>query len=225
VQGLKHHDQRHQPLMKSVEQRARIIPALAYALDLLGVAVFAVSGALAGVHRGLDLFGVAVLAAVTGVGGGTVRDLLLSRHPVFWIKDPKYLYAILVATAASILGQGYLPSLQNGLLVADAFGLALCALSGAQIAEAEGRPFVVIVVLGTMSGVAGGVIRDVLSGVVPLLLRKDIYASAAIGGICLYWLMQRLRVKRSWAFLAGIGSVILIRLMAVAFGWQLPAFS
>ena len=88
---------------------------LLYVLDLLGVAVFAVSGALAGAQRGLDLFGMSVLAAVTAIGGGTLRDLVLNRHPVFWVRDARYLYVILAATLVAILGKDFLPSLQIGL--------------------------------------------------------------------------------------------------------------
>jgi hypothetical protein len=127
------------------------IPLLIYILDLMGVAVFAISGALAGIHRGLDLFGVAVLAAVAAIGGGTTRDVLLDRHPVFWIKDPKYLYTILAAAALTIVAQRNLPSVQTALLVADAFGLGLVALSGAQIAEAAGLSWLVIILMGTAS--------------------------------------------------------------------------
>jgi len=200
-------------------------PRLDYLLDLLGVAVFAISGALAGAHRGLDLFGIAVLAAVTAIGGGTLRDVLLNRHPVFWLSDPKYLYVILAAVAVTLLGQSYLPNLQTALLVADAFGLGLFALSGAQIAEADRHSWIVVILMGTMTGVAGGVVRDLLSGVVPLLLRRDIYATAAIAGICLYLLAQALGLKRFWAFILGIVSVVAIRLLAIAFAWQLPVFA
>ena len=201
------------------------LPRLDYLLDLLGVAVFAISGALAGAHRGLDLFGIAVLAAVTAIGGGTLRDVLLNRHPVFWLSDPKYLYVILAAVAVTILGQVYLPNLQTALLVADAFGLGLLALSGAQIAEADRHAWIVVILMGTMTGVAGGVVRDLLSGVVPLLLRRDIYATAAIVGICLYLLMQALGIKRFWAFTLGLVAVVAIRLLAIAFAWQLPVFT
>jgi uncharacterized membrane protein YeiH len=198
--------------------------ALAYVLDLVGVAVFAVSGALAGIHRGLDLFGAAVLAAVTAIGGGTLRDVLLGRHPVFWIKDPRYLYVILAATALAIAAQGVLP-LEHALLIADACGLGLFALSGAQVAEAGRHRAIVVVLMGTMTGVAGGVVRDVLSGTVPVLLRRDIYATAAIGGVCLYLVLQRAGLPRSWAFLIGIASVVTVRLLALAYGWQLPQFN
>ena len=196
-----------------------------YVLDLIGVAVFAVSGALAGSRRGLDLFGIAVLAAVTAIGGGTVRDLLLDRHPVFWVKNPLYLYVILAATAIAVLGATYISNLETPLLVADAVGLGLFALSGAQIAEQDGHAGIVIVLMGTMTGVAGGVIRDILSGVVPVLLRRDIYATAAIAGICLYLLLKWAKIKRSWAFVAAILSVVALRLLALAFSWQLPTFA
>src|SRR5258708_14500639 len=93
------------------------IPALLYVLDLSGVAIFAISGALAGVHRGLDLFGIAVVAAVTAIGGGTLRDLVLNRHPAFWGNDPRYLYVILAAPVVPVSGGGYLPSFDSGPLL------------------------------------------------------------------------------------------------------------
>jgi uncharacterized membrane protein YeiH len=197
---------------------------LLYLLDLLGVAVFAVSGALAGVRRGLDLFGITVLAAVTAVGGGTVRDVLLGRHPVFWIKNPVYLYVILASTAIALLALGFLPNEETPLLIADALGLGLFALSGAESVEADGHAWIVIILLGTMTGVAGGVVRDILSGVVPLLLRRDIYATAAIAGVVLYLVMQYAGVKRRWAFLIAITAIVTVRLLAIHLNWQLPVF-
>lgn len=211
--------------MTATKSKTRILPALAYGLDLAGVAVFALSGALAGIHRGLDLFGIAVLAAVTGVGGGTLRDLLLNRQPIFWTQNPHYLYAILLAAVIAIVGQGFLPSVAHALLIADAGGLALVALSSAQMIETERRPWIVVLVLGTLSGVTGGVIRDILTGVVPLLLRRDIYATAAIAGIGLYLLLQRVRLNRSWAFMLGLVSVVVVRVLAITFDWQLPTFN
>jgi len=100
-----------------------------YILDLMGVAVFAISGALAGIHRGLDLFGVAVLAAVAAIGGGTTRDVLLDRHPVFWIKDPKYLYTILAAAALTIVAQRNLPSVQILAGIVSVVALRLLAIA------------------------------------------------------------------------------------------------
>jgi len=195
-----------------------------YWLDLIGVAVFAASGALAAGRVGLDLFGVIVVSALPAIGGGTLRDLLLNRHPIFWIRDPIYLFVIIAAALGTVVYVRFLPVPANGLLIADALGLALFALMGAEIAEEAGVPKIIVVLMGTMTGVAGGVLRDVLTGQVPLLLRKDIYATAAIAGICLYLLLQALGVKRSRAFGLGIATVASLRLLAVLYGVQLPSF-
>ena len=195
-----------------------------YALDLLGVAVFAVSGALAAGRTGLDLLGVIVIASLTAVGGGTLRDLLLNRHPIFWIADPVYLVVICAAALLTVLCVHVVPESGDALLVADALGLALFAMSGAQIAEAAGLSPIIVVLMGTMTGVAGGVLRDVLTGVIPLILRRDIYATAAIAGIALYLLLQALGTKRAWAFGMGIVVVASLRLLAILWSWQLPLF-
>jgi len=197
---------------------------LFYLLDLAGVAVFAVSGALAAGQPALDLFGVVVIAAVTAVGGGTLRDLLLHRHPIFWIADATYL-TVIVGSAVVTVGYVQLwPPPRDALLIADALGLALFALSGAQVAEAAPRPPLIVVLMGTMTGVAGGVVRDVLTAQIPLILRRDIYATAAIGGVALYLLLQRLGMPRTWAFGAGLVVVAALRLLAILWGWQLPIF-
>lgn len=114
---------------------------LLYVLDLLGVAVFAASGAIAGIQVKLDLFGVLVLASITAVGGGTIRDVLLGHYPIFWAKDSRPLVTILAATALTVVWVQYFPVPRDALLVLDAFGLALFAISGAQVAEsANCRP-------------------------------------------------------------------------------------
>jgi len=193
-------------------------------LDLAGVAVFAVSGVLAARSKGLDLMGVIVIAAITAIGGGTLRDLLLNRYPIFWITDARYLTVIIVS---ALLTVGYvrvrLP-LGNALLVADAFGLALFALSGAQVAEAAQCPPIIVVLMGTMTGVAGGVLRDVITAQIPLILRRDLYATAAIAGVALYLLLQVLGLQQSWAFGIGMIVVVLLRLIAIRWGLQLPIF-
>jgi uncharacterized membrane protein YeiH len=193
-------------------------------LDLGGVAVFAVSGVLAARSRGLDLLGVIVIAAMTAIGGGTLRDLLLHRYPIFWITDAQYLTVII---ASALLTVGYVRVRSppgNTLLVADALGLALFALSGAQVAEAAQCPPLIVVLMGTLTGVAGGVLRDVITAQVPLILRRDIYATAAIVGVALYLLLQAFGLQRSRAFAAGMVVVVALRLLAIRWGLQLPIF-
>jgi uncharacterized membrane protein YeiH len=196
-----------------------------FVLDLLGVAVFAISGALAAMRLGLDLFGVIVLAAVTAIGGGTLRDVLTDRHPVFWIADPRCLYVILGAVAVAVLGASFLSSERTPFLIADALGLGLFAISGAQTIEERNPPWIVTILMGTMTGVAGGVVRDILSGIVPMLLRRDIYATAAIAGVFLYLLMQKLGLPRAGASIAAMLFIVALRLASVAFNWQLPVFT
>ena len=194
-------------------------------LDLAGVAVFAVSGVLAARSRGLDLFGVMVIAAITAVGGGTLRDLLLNQYPIFWITNAHYLTVII---ASALLTVGYVrlrPPPGNALLVADTLGLALFALSGAQVAEGAQCPAIIVVLMGTITGVTGGILRDVMTAQVPVILRRDVYATAAIAGVALYLLLQTFGVQRSQAFGAGMVVVVALRLLAIRWGLRLPTFS
>ena len=195
-----------------------------YWLDLLGVAVFSISGALAAGRASLDLLGVVVIASVTAIGGGTIRDVLLNRHPIFWIRDPTYLIVI-VAAALLTIGYTHLTAPPGVTLqLADALGLALFALTGAQTAEELKLSPLIIVLMGTATGTAGGVLRDVLTARVPMILRGDIYATAAIIGISLYLLAHRLGTPRPYAFVVGFVAVVLLRLAAIIWKLNLPVF-
>lgn len=194
-------------------------------LDLLGVGVFAVSGALAAGRKRLDLLGVFALASVTAIGGGTVRDLLLGRHPIVWLTDEAYLGVILAAIAVTFAYVRWRRPPLVSLLVADALGLALFGVAGAQIAEASGLPPVSVVVLGTMTGVGGGVIRDVLTAEVPLVLRSgNLYASTVIIGIGVYVALESAGVARQTASLAGMAVIAALRLAAIRWQLRLPVF-
>ena len=196
-----------------------------YILDLAGVAVFAVSGALAAGRRRLDLVGVVVLAAVTAVGGGTVRDLLLDRHPIFWLADWRYLAVIVLAALSTVLYVRHARVPWVTLDVADALGLALFSIAGTQVAERAGMPAISCVLLGAVTGAAGGAIRDVLTAQVPLVLQRgSLYATAAIAGTSLYVILARLGLARTSAVLAGMAVVAGLRLAAIWWGLQLPVF-
>jgi uncharacterized membrane protein YeiH len=196
---------------------------LHHVLDLLGVAVFAASGVLAAGRKNMDLLGVAVIAMVTALGGGTLRDLLLDRHPVGWIADPSYLWTSLAAAALTIAWVRVQAPPDRSLLVADALGLAFFAIGGTEIAEAAGQTGIVAVLMGTMTGVAGGVVRDVLCAEVPVLLRSgQLYASAAIAGTTLYLALEGAGVARHVAALAGMASIVALRLAAIFWGLRLP---
>jgi uncharacterized membrane protein YeiH len=193
-----------------------------YLLDLIGVAVFAVSGVLVAAHSGMDLLGGVALAALTAIGGGTLRDVLLNRHPIFWIRDARYLIVILAASALTMIYIMFLPPPGNSLLIADALGLALFAISGAQVAESTGHAPLIVVLMGAMTGTAGGMLRDVMSAHVPLIFRQDLYATAAIAGIVVYLVLQKLGVRRNFAISAGVAVILGLRLLAVVWGMHLP---
>jgi uncharacterized membrane protein YeiH len=197
-----------------------------YVLDLIGVAVFAVSGALAAGRKHLDLLGVIVLGLVTAIGGGTIRDVLLDRHPLFWLADPAYLIVIVASALITVAYVRWRPPPAATLLYADAVGLAMFSVTGAQIAERSGLPGIACVVLGTITGAAGGAVRDVLSAEIPLVLRRgNLYASAAILGTSLYVLLERWGVSRPTASMAGMLVVAAVRLASLAYGLQLPVFA
>lgn len=196
-----------------------------YTLDLIGVLVFAISGALAAGRRGLDLLGVMVLAAVTAVGGGTIRDLLLDRHPIFWLADSAYLLVIMGAALATVayVRWGRVPG--RTLDVADALGLALFSVTGTRIAEAAGMPALSCVLLGAITGAAGGVVRDILTAQVPLVLKRgSLYVTAAIAGTSLYIVLARAGIDPRIAAYIGMAFVAGLRISSIWWGLQLPVF-
>lgn len=198
---------------------------LRYLLDLVGVAVFAVSGALAAGRRGLDLIGVVVLGVVTAIGGGTIRDVLLDRHPIFWLADPNFLIVITSAAMLTVAYVRWRPAPHSALLIADALGLALFSVAGAQVAENAGLPAVSCILLGTVTGTAGGVVRDVLSAEVPLVLRRgNLYATAAIAGTSTYLLLQLGGASRRNASFAGMIVCVALRFASIWWGLKLPVF-
>ena len=195
-----------------------------YVLDLLGVGVFAISGVLAAGRKSLDVLGVAVIAVVTAIGGGTLRDVLLDRHPIFWIADPAYLWVILATTGITL---GYLRfwiASRRALLVADALGLAFFTISGVQITQQAGHSDPIALLMGTITGVAGGVLRDVLTAEIPLILRPGrLYATAALAGAGLYVLLAERGVSMEAAALSGMGATAGLRLAAIFWRLELPA--
>lgn len=197
---------------------------LLYYLDIFGIIVFALSGALMAGRYKLDPFGVVVLACVTAVGGGTIRDTIL-QTPVFWVVKPYYLYVILATALLTIIfirQPKRIP--KRFLLIADALGLALFAVLGTQKSIALGAPFPVAIVMGTITGVAGGMIRDVLCNVIPMILSKEIYALAAMLGGCLFVAFHLLGWSENEATIAAVSGALFVRLAAIYWRVSLPAF-
>ena len=193
-------------------------------IDLLGVAVFAVSGTLMAHKKDMDGFGVVVLASVTAIGGGSLRDVLLNQ-PVFWVQQPDYLYAILAAAFGTIWWLNSQRSLHlSALLVADAIGLAFFNIMGLQKAlSLDTGPFIAIV-MGTMTGVFGGLIRDVICQEIPLVLRGQLYATTCIFGGIVYVTADSLGLSPMVCFALGVICTLGLRLLAMRRDWHWPIF-
>ncbi len=197
---------------------------LLFWLDIFGIVVFALSGALMAGRYKLDPFGVVVLSAVTAIGGGTIRDVIL-QTPVFWVVKPYYLVVIFLTALLTILLVRQ-PKLipKRFLLIADAFGLALFAVIGTEKALSLGTPPLVAIVMGTITGVAGGMLRDILCNVIPLILRREIYATAAIFGGGLYVCFQYIGWHDYIAIIGAIFGALILRLAGIYWKVSLPAF-
>ncbi len=192
--------------------------------DLLGVAVFAVSGTLAAWRNQMDGFGVIVLASVTAIGGGTLRDLILDV-PVIWINNNSYFYAILIAAVGTILlVRNRLTIPNNTLQILDAIGLAFFVIMGTQKALDYGTSTLVAIMLGTMSGVCGGMIRDVLCREIPMVFRGELYAVTCLVGGGVYTSLLALGSGQLYAMLAGMSALLLLRLAAIKWQITIPVF-
>jgi uncharacterized membrane protein YeiH len=196
--------------------------SLLYLLDLIGTAAFAASGAWAGVRRRMDIFGVLVLGVVTATGGGTLRDILLGDFPPFSFQDETYLYISIVVSLLVFFLHRKMEFLQHPLLYFDAIGLGTFVVIGTSKALSFGTGPLGAVLLGVMTATAGGVVRDVLSNQVPLILRKEVYASACLTGALLLVLLQGSPIPHPWAALAAALTVIVVRLLAIRNQWSLP---
>ncbi len=192
------------------------------ALDLLGVAVFAVSGALAAVHARLDVFGVVVLAAVTALGGGIVRDVLLGVTPPSTLRQWPYLLVPGVVALVVFRWHPAVARLRRGVQLADALGLAIFVTTGTTAALATGAPAVTAGLVGVITGVGGGVLRDVLLNEIPTVLRRDVYAIAGVGGAVVVVAGDALHLDRAPVALAAALLVAVIRVLALWRRWNVP---
>jgi uncharacterized membrane protein YeiH len=196
--------------------------ALRMGLDYAGVAVFAATGALAAARRGYDIVTFAFFAAVTGIGGGTLRDLLLGA-PVFWVANPGYM-AVCIAAAGAVWAVGERLSRFRSLLWLDALGLAAYCVVGASKAADWGAPPLVAGVMGVLSATFGGVVRDVLAGEASVLLRKEIYVTAAVLGATVFVVLRIVGAPEVAAGGLGIAAAFALRAAAITRHWTLPGF-
>ena len=195
-----------------------------YIVDLLGTFVFAVSGALAAFGKKMyqDIFGVSFTAFITAIGGGTLRDIILGVHPLAWVTDEAYLIAILIAVLLVVFFRRYIKKIPKTLFLLDTVGVALYTILGVQKALALDVNPIAAVILGMVSAVFGGVLRDTLINEVPLIFKKEIYATACLAGAFLFVLLNYLKVDSDISFFAGIVLIILVRIISVRYKIALP---
>jgi uncharacterized membrane protein YeiH len=196
---------------------------LIFGLQMAATMVCAVGGALAAGRKRLDMVGVVFVSFVAAVGGGSLRDLLLDRNPVFWLAQPSYLTVSLAAGALTWIYICRWRAPVRFLSFVDAFGLALFTISGIQIAQEMGQSVPICLVMGVITGVAGGLFRDLLCGEIPSIFKSgELYASAALLGGVAFFLVERLGADPRLSALLGAGTVVGLRLAALHLGWRLP---
>jgi uncharacterized membrane protein YeiH len=193
-------------------------------IDILGTFSFATAGAAAAMEKKLDPFGVLILAFVTAIGGGTIRDVLIGAFPVAWLGSATTIWVIITGAIVALLFGSYLKKMNSLLFLFDALGLGLFTLIGIQKGIIYGFGTGICVMLGTITGCFGGVLRDVLLNNVPLIFRKEIYASASIAGGLLFFLLLQAGFAEKLCSIASILLVFFVRILAVRYHWSLPSF-
>lgn len=202
-----------------------MLDSIAQFLDWFGICVFALSGALVASHKKMDIVGFALLGCVTGIGGGTIRDVLLGALPVFWVQKPAYLLTcVFVACAAFFVAHLVQPRMRL-LLWCDAVGLALFCVTGAEIASSHGAGPTIAIAMGVATATLGGVIRDILGGEIPIILRREIYVTAALFGASVFVLAQGLGFSKDVSLVTGFVAALASRGAAIIFDFSLPVFN
>ncbi len=192
-----------------------------YTIDLIGTLVFAISGVLAAIDKKFDLVGAFILGLTTAVGGGTLRDMMIGSTPVGWMTDLNYLFIILAALPLCYLFKNYILKLRRSMFLFDTIGIGLFTILGLQKTLGVGLAPPIALLMGIISATFGGVLRDVLSNQVPLIFRKEIYASACMAGGLVFLLLEYCFKGSIYNLLAAMSVVMVIRYLAVRFEWSL----
>jgi uncharacterized membrane protein YeiH len=192
-------------------------------LDIIGTMAFAMSGALTAMNKKLDPFGVFIIAFVTAVGGGTLRDIMIGRTPVGWMLDIKYVYVIIVGFILAILFRKKFDRLRKSLFLFDTIGLGVFTLIGLEKGINIGLHPIICVALGTMTACFGGVIRDILCNEIPVIFRREIYATICILGGIVFFMLRKMNLENDVLYLTTSLVIISVRLLAVKYKWYLPA--
>ncbi|MFN2428489.1 MAG: trimeric intracellular cation channel family protein [Cryomorphaceae bacterium] len=195
---------------------------LVYVFEIIGTFVFAVSGVSTAASKRFDIVGVSIIAFVTAIGGGTLRDVMIGVQPVSWMLDQNYIYTIFAAVGLSFFFLPYLLKLRRTLFIFDTIGLGLFAIIGLEKALAAGLTPVVAIMMGTVSAVFGGVLRDILSNSIPLIFGGRLYASICVVGGIVYLLLIEMEIPKYTTMIATVFFIIILRSLSVKFKWSLP---
>ncbi|WP_026956020.1 trimeric intracellular cation channel family protein [Algoriphagus vanfongensis] len=193
-----------------------------YVFELVGTFVFAISGALAVREREHDMFGAGFTGFITAIGGGTLRDILLDAHPLVWIGDIYFLYAIFAGIFAAFIFPNFLSRLRKTMFLFDTLGIGFFTVLGVEKALNLGVRPEIAAIMGMFSAVMGGVIRDTLTNEIPILFRKEIYASACLAGAILYLVLNYFGLARDWNLFISMAMVVAIRMIAMRYKLSLP---
>ena len=197
---------------------------LLHYLFLLGICVEAITGALAAGRKKMDFFGVMLIACITALGGGTVRDALFNTYPITWVTHPEYLLYTSVCAFLTIFIAHYLVRIMKIFLILDALGLATFVILGTQKVLAHGMPPSVAIISGMLTGICGGMLRDILCNDIPLVLRKELYAVIALSGALLFISLDYFKVPTEINIVVSLIAIFTARLVAIFFHIQIPIF-
>lgn len=193
-----------------------------YYLGMLGIIAFSVTGVIAAGKRNMDIFSIVLLGVVTALGGGTLRDMILDARPVFWIADLTYLWVAIIAAIITFFCVRLVSRVLKLFIYIDTFGMALFTITAMQKALSLGNNYTVSVLMGLVTGISGGMLRDILTGRMPLLLGREFYATPALLGAILYALLDRFFPTLNSAWLYGLATIITLRLLAIHYDLYYP---
>lgn len=196
---------------------------LLYILDMIGIVACAIAGTLLAQHKGFDIAGCVLVAMVNAIGGGTLRDMALDRHPLFWMTDINYL---IIITITSLLVQIFFhlyQKIDNALRLFDAIGLAAFSVIGFKVALAQDMMPIIAIMMGVWTAILGGLLRDIICNEIPLLLQREIYITASIAGSVTYLLLDHLGMHASLNEYVMLGVIFSVRMLALRFDWHLPS--
>ncbi|CAN6960177.1 MULTISPECIES: trimeric intracellular cation channel family protein [Psychrobacter] len=196
---------------------------LLYLLDMVGVIACAIAGTLLAQHKGFDIAGCILVSMVNAIGGGTLRDMALDRHPLFWMSDLNYVIVITITSLVLQIFFHLYHKIDNALKLFDAIGLAAFSVIGFKIALTQGMSPVIAIMMGVWTAIIGGMLRDIICNEIPLVLQREIYISASIAGSVTYLLLDSLGMDAGLNEFVMLGVIFAVRMLALRFDWHLPS--